>query len=468
MAGIIGHQAFNPLPLGLKALHLAIQLHELFLRRPAIDSIVIRNPPIEVGTHPPIRRTLPGGRRVVRQIRQSFLNLSELVSKRFLLRGHEESRIFVCQRRGNSVREVLVQLLPLVCLLGFECPTGLGNTNLPLLLTGLQHDPERFKPGLPLGDEGLHSVEFVQFGKRLLERLRSQHFCHTRIEGLHAQPAIGICKNPVAVTAELKLGHQTFFIQPIPDIVELPDTGLVMVGCLFKRRQCTLWSVHLLKNIGAGKGNLLAPGQKQFTVRESIKGVESPLRPALARRGNGVVKESLIGEHAGQWHGSQDLQSCLKLVITQVQARKREASAAQQALPFGIWLDGVNGLVEDGDELFQFLFGGSYVCRIESGDRGIVPEVKGPDVRFVQLLPKRSQFGFIIRAGRHHDQPGAQINPFAEKIVVGLGQYLAIHTIEVLTCERLIPLEVKHLTEIEPGLVANIRRQIAAGAIGPE
>ena len=52
--------------------------------------------------------------------------------------------------------------------------------------------------------------------------------------------------------------------------------------------------------------------------------------------------------------------------------------------------------------------------------------------------------------------------------MVGLGQYLAIHTIEVLTCERLIPLEVKHLTEIEPGLVANIRRQIAAGAIGPE
>ncbi len=136
--------------------------------------------------------------------------------------------------------------MPLVSLLVFQLPTGLGNANLTLLFAGLKHDPEGFEPGLPISNEGLHPVEFVQFGQGLLERLRCQHFRHAEIGRLHAQSPIGIRENPIAITAEIQLRHQALFTESIPDSIELPDPGLVMIGCLLKSGQCTLRPVHLL------------------------------------------------------------------------------------------------------------------------------------------------------------------------------------------------------------------------------
>ena len=322
MAAIVGHQGFNPLPLGLEVLHFTIQLPQLLLRRPAIHAIVIRNPPVEVGTHPPVSLTLPGRGGVVRQARQRFFNLVELVSQCFLFCGHEELSVFFSQRSGDRFPEFLMQCLPLVRLLAFERPTSFRNPHLTLLFAGFQHDPEGFKPGLPLGDKGLHLVELVQFCKRLLESLRSQHFGYAEIGRLDPQTAVGIRENPVAVTSEVKLRHQTLFSEPIPDNVQLLNTGLVKVGRLPEGRQCSLWFVHLLKNIGPGERNLLAPWQKQIPARQRIERIKCPIRPALPGRRYGIVEKGLVSEYAIQRHVAKDLKRRVEPVIPEVKPGK--------------------------------------------------------------------------------------------------------------------------------------------------
>ncbi len=108
MAAVVGHQSFNPLPLDLEAFHFTIQLTQLLLRRPTVHPVIISNPPVEVGTHPLIGRALAGGGRVVRQARQGFFNLIELVPQCFLFCSHEETGVFLGHRSRYLVSERLM------------------------------------------------------------------------------------------------------------------------------------------------------------------------------------------------------------------------------------------------------------------------------------------------------------------------------------------------------------------------
>ena len=52
--------------------------------------------------------------------------------------------------------------------------------------------------------------------------------------------------------------------------------------------------------------------------------------------------------------------------------------------------------------------------------------------------------------------------------MVGLSEYLTIHALKILAGQLTITFQEKHLTQIEPGLIANLRRKCATRAVTTE
>ncbi len=52
--------------------------------------------------------------------------------------------------------------------------------------------------------------------------------------------------------------------------------------------------------------------------------------------------------------------------------------------------------------------------------------------------------------------------------MVGLSQCVAIHALQILAGQPMVTLEVKHLAQIEPGLIADIGRKSAARTVSTE